>query len=261
MRDLLDKGSLTRLMVLRSLARGPVRTLRRIADEVGVSVQAVSEHLKRLTEAGLVENHETGPRLTREGHEMLAGSLTTLKRFIDTAVRDLARIETTAARAATPVEQGQAVGLFMEDGELVARAQAESPSRGVAMQDAHTGQDVLVGELEGIVNLEPGRVAFLIVPESEAGGSRAVDIPAIRDRLDQAGVVAAQGPVARHVASEAGVEPVRFAAWAVAAEAALVGVDVVVIVERNRLTEFQERYTRACAELGFDAKPRVEPAP
>lgn len=257
MRALLEKGSLTRLMVLRALARGEAGTLRRIADEVGVSVQAISEHLKRLGEAGLVEQSEAGPRLSREGHEQLAGSLESLKSYVDTAVRDLARIETTAARADDVLSEGDNVGLFMQHGELVARRGSASPSRGRAMQDAEKGQDVLVGDLEGIVELETGQVTFAAVPDVADGGSRDVEAEQTRALVQQAGLVAAMGPVARRVAEEAGAAPERFAAANVAAEAALVGVDVVVFVERGRLEELKRRYTRACAEWGLNQVPRI----
>ncbi len=257
MRALLEKGSLTRLMVLRALARGEASTLRRIADEVGVSVQAISEHLKRLGEAGLVEQTELGPRLTREGHEQLAASLESLKSYVDTAVRDLAKIETTAARADGPLSKGDPVGLFMHQGELVARHGSGSPSRGTALQDAEKDQDVLVGDLEGIVALEPGAVTFAAVPDIADGGSRDVETEKTSSLVAQAGLVAAVGPVARRVAEEAGVAPVRFAAANVAAEAALVGVDVVVFVEAGRLEEFKRRYERACAEWGLSQDPRV----
>lgn len=253
LRSLLEKGSLTRLMVLRALARGHAHTLRRIADELGVSVQAVSEHLKRLTQDGLVETGDEGPQLTREGHEALASSLGLLKDYVDNAVRDLARIETTAARAGEALREGTHVGLFMQDGELVARSDSTSPSRGRALQDAEPGQDVLVGELEGIVELEPGRVTFATVPDIEQGGSRGVDLDEAGRLLSPPGLVVAMGPVARRVAEQAGREPVRYGGPSVAAEAALVGVDVVVLVESRHLEDAKRRYQKACAEWGMEA--------
>lgn len=254
MRALLEKGSLTRLMVLRALARGEATTLRRIGQEVGVSVQAISEHLKRLTEAGLVEPTPAGPRLSREGHEQLAASLESLKSYVDTAVRDLAKIETTAARAAEPLSQGDPVGLFMDQGELIARRGSDSPSRGRALQDAEQGQDLLVGDLEGIVALEPGKVTFAVVPDITSGGSRAVELGQAKALLSQADLVVAMGPVARRVCEDAGVTPIRFGGPNAAAEAALVGLDTVVLVEAARLEETQKRYQRACAEWGLGSE-------
>jgi putative transcriptional regulator len=258
-RSLLETGSITRLMVLRALARDETSTLRRIAEEIGVTVQAVSEHLKRLTTAGLVSDRGGGHRLTREGHEALAAQLDSLKRYVDGALRDLARVETTAARAGANLTQGDPVGLFMQDGELVARPM-DSPSRGVALQDAAPGEDVLVGELEGIVDLEPGSVTFLVVPDAHDGGSRRVDAKRAARLIEKAGIVATHGPVARHVAEQTGAKPVRLAAAAVAAEAAMVGIDAIILVEASRLDEMRSRLDRVCEEWGFEPEVRVERA-
>lgn len=247
-----DKGALTRLMILRILARGPVGTLRQVADEVGITVQAVSEHIKRLAGDGAVVTGDDGPRVTPEGLEALRGQLRTLKDYVDSAVRDLNQVESTAAKAGAKITAGQRVGLFMERGELVAYPERDSPSRGVAAQDAVRGRDVAIVDLEGIISLQTGRVTFGLVPDAAKGGSRAADKDAVREACKAAGLVVAVGPVAGHLATNAGVSSVRFAAAAVAVDGALRGLDVLVLVEESQLLDVERSLERARAEWDLD---------
>lgn len=252
-----EKGGLTRLMVLRALHRRGTATLREIAEEVGVTVQAVSEHVKRLHEDGHVATGDDGPRVTQEGLEHLKESLAALKEYVDSATRELARIEATAARAAAPVQAGETVGLFMEDGELVAYPGKDSPSRGRAVQDAAAGEDLVVEALEGIVHLEPGRVVLGVVPDAASGGSRKVDLAKAETLGREAGVVIALGPVARRVAERIGTPAVRYGGAAVAADAAVRGVDALVLTEARELPDVEERLRRALAERGLKVEPTV----
>lgn len=252
-----EKGGLTRLMVLRALHRQDAPTLRAIAEEVGVTVQAVSEHVKRLQEDGHVRPAEAGPRLTEAGLEHLRESLAGLKEYVDQAVRELARIESTAARAGAAIKTGDPVGLFMEDGDLVAYPHRTSPSRGRAEQDAEPGEDVVVASLEGIVQLEPGRIMVGVVPDAEAGGSRRADLARVEALGRDAQVVVALGPVARHVLERVGTEPVRFGAPAVAADAAMRGVDSLVVCEAQALPGLLDRLDAALLERGLVVEPKV----
>lgn len=253
-----DKGALTRLMILRIVARGATGPLRQIADEVGVTVQAVSEHLKRLTSDGLVVGTDDGPRITPEGLEALRQHLLSLKEYVDSAVRDLNQVEMTAARAGNALHKGDPVGLFMEGGELVAYSDRESPSTGVADQDAVKGHDVAISALAGIINLESGRVTFGVVPDAAAGGSRVVDMEKVRSACAQAGLVVASGPVAVHLAEAVGVVAVRFGAPHAAVDAALRGVDVLVLVEAGRVDEVKRRFEHARAEWQLDLRIQTE---
>src|SRR5947208_17101383 len=70
----------------------------------------------------------------------------------------MAFVETTAAMAGGSVHRGGRVGLFMENGVLVAHEGRASPSTGVAVHDASRGDIVGVRDLEGIVALRPGRI-------------------------------------------------------------------------------------------------------
>src|SRR5438046_9665455 len=78
--------------------------------------------------------------------------------LVDRAGPEMAFVETTAAMAGGSSHRGDRLGLFMENGVLVAHAGRTSPSTGVAVHDASRGDIVGVRDLEGIVALRPGRI-------------------------------------------------------------------------------------------------------
>src|SRR3989442_11035288 len=59
-------------------------------------------------------------RATKKGIEFLHDRLVDLRSFVERARREMAFIETTAAMAGNTIRNGNQVGLFMEDGVLVA---------------------------------------------------------------------------------------------------------------------------------------------
>src|SRR5207247_9669478 len=65
-------------------------------------------------------------------------------------------------------------GLFMEAGMLVAYGHRDSPSMGIANEDAAKGEDLAVRNLEGIIALRPGRILLARVPPTDEGGAKAL---------------------------------------------------------------------------------------
>lgn len=250
-----DKGLLTRLMILRELGREEGLTMRQVADRLGVTAQAVSEHIKRLVADGHVIVEGDGPRLTPLGVAHLERNLFAIKDYVDRAVRDLRRVDACGAVAGATVQKGDRVGLFMERGELYAYPERESPSTGVAEQDAETGQDLAVGGLEGIVHLDPGRVVIGLLPDATEGGSRKLDRERLTEALRGIDVVVPRGPVARSVtATLEGVTASLFGGAAAAAEAALKGADVLVLLEAWEAADFEARFFIARDEWGLSVE-------
>lgn len=252
-----DKGLLTRLMVLRAYARGGPVTLRTIADGLGITVQAVSEHVKRLVADGYLASDNGSNHVTPAGLEFLRSRLEAVKHYVDDAVRDVAHIDATAARAAEPVSAGQAIGLFMEAGELVAYPERDASSRGTAAFDARAGEDVWVTGLSGIVDLEPGQVTIIVLPDAEAGGSRRVDLKAVRGLLPAHWVVVTTGAVAARVAELVDREAVRFGGASAVVDAAVRGVNVAVLVESGGTADFRDAFDRAAASGHLAVEPTM----
>src|SRR5437867_2083711 len=100
-----------------------------------MTVQGVSEYLRAMEAAGLVQVSDGEYRPTMEGIRILHERFRDLRNFVDRTSKGLSIIEVTAATAGNRIPRGGPVGLFMQDGDLVAFAGRESPSRGRAIQD------------------------------------------------------------------------------------------------------------------------------
>jgi len=170
MQVLRERAGLTQLLLLVELQRTRHTTLRSLAEELDITTQAVSQHVAELQRMGLLRASRGSYALTPKGTQLLLERVAELKGFFDLAYQRVRAIERCAAVARTKVEAGEAVGLFMEQGLLVARARKPSASRGIAAHRAAPGELVQVHALEGLVELQPGKLVVLEVPA--AGGPR-----------------------------------------------------------------------------------------
>jgi predicted transcriptional regulator len=64
----------------------------------------------------------------------------------------------------------------MEDGRLVAIPGKRSASMGTARTDAKAGEEIMIGNLEGVVEMELGSLLMLQLPSEGSGGSRSIDV-------------------------------------------------------------------------------------
>src|SRR5439155_1799885 len=118
-----------------------------VAEELGMAVQGTSEYVRRIIDQGLLESVDGEYRATKRGVELLLGRFLELRSFVDRASRAMAFIVTTSALAGSPVRRGERVGLFMEAGMLVAYGHRDSPSMGIANEEAPKGEDLAVRNL------------------------------------------------------------------------------------------------------------------
>jgi putative transcriptional regulator len=153
----------------------------------------------------------------------------------------LGGVQEDAAIATRDVSEGETVTLELRDGLLHATPGSTGPATGIATMDAEEGSDVGVSGFEGIMDYTPGTVAVYQVPPVRSGGSRSVDLDAIRSACGEASLVVAAGVEALVSLRTAGIEPdVYVAAGNVAAAAASRGIDVVVVAtadEVGRVTD------------------------
>lgn len=236
-----DRTFLTRLLILRELVANPDAPLREIAEALDVTPQAVSQHAKELAREGLLADHDGRRTVTTEGVQTLQEGLRRLKRVVEQAAESVKLVRRATAEAATPVKKGQRVGLFLEDGRLVARADRVSTSMGQAAVDAESGEEVIVEDLSGVVPLEPGRIAIVRLPGPEDGGGRAVDDARVRAWIDERGPadrVGAIGTGARLLARRLGYgDLMEFAVARSAFHAAELGLVVAVLVEPDQMLD------------------------
>ena len=237
-RLLRDKSGLTRLLVLAELEREPGITLSEVARRLDVTVQAVSTYAKGLVDDGLLAGGEHGLALTPRGLQHLHEGVRQLRHAVDAVATPLSVIRVTSAVAAARIKAGERVGLYMHEGDLAARPRHRAPSTGRALRDAEPGEEVVVTDLAGLVDLQPGRLAVVAVPSPGEGGVARVDAPRLRGLLkdhprpDKTGAV---GTGAVLLAKRLGEVHFEFAADRAAFNAAERGLAVRLFVTRDRL--------------------------
>ena len=161
MNVLRDLRESTQVLFLHEVSASHHTRLRTIADRLGMTVQGAADYAHRLEAEGLLVVAGGEYRATKKGIQYLQVRLRELRSFVEQAGRSMAFVETTAALSGAAVHRGDRLGLFMEDGYLVAYPGRPSTSTGVAAEDAVKGDRVAVRALEGIVELHPGRVTVV----------------------------------------------------------------------------------------------------
>jgi putative transcriptional regulator len=255
-RRLRDRTAITRLLILGELERRPGTTLSDVAASLGITVQAVSAHAKDLSALGWLRSDDGDYRATPKGLQSLHEGVRHLRDAVGALAAPLDVIQLTSAVAAAPVQAGDAVGLFMEEGDLAARPSKDAPSRGRARNAAKPGEEVIVGDLQGMVKLEPGQLTLVSLPGPAEGGIAAIDREALRRALARRGHpgrVGAHGTGARVLARWLAKEGLgrldfEFAADRAAFNAAERGIDVLLLVTRDRLAEVMESFDRLNSE-------------
>ncbi|PSP85044.1 Crp/Fnr family transcriptional regulator [Halobacteriales archaeon QS_1_68_17] len=240
-----SKRAATKYQILVEIAeRQPAVNQGEIADQIGVSPQAVSDYLQDLLERGHVHKHGRGRyEVTKEGVDWLISrtdDLSGYTRYVSEEVIGQVDIETAIATA--EIDEGQPVSLSMHGGVLRATPGATGEATAVAVTDAAAGTDVGVTDFEGILDHEPGAVTVLSVPAVQDGGSRAVDPSAVASRAADHQLVAAADPESLAAARAADVDPdASFGTEAVVAEAATKGLDVLLLSTPDRLSAHTDR--------------------
>jgi putative transcriptional regulator len=118
-----NKRDATRYQILVEIAqRQPAVSQQEIADEIGVTAQAVSEHLGDLVEQGYVEREARGRyEVTKEGVDWLISETDALREYVTHVSEDvIGDVEVDTAIAAAEITEGERVALSMEDGVLTA---------------------------------------------------------------------------------------------------------------------------------------------
>lgn len=243
-RLLRDKTAITRLLILAELERDAGATLSEVAQRLGVTVQAVSVYAKALEADGLL-GPDDDARVTPKGLQVLHEGVRQLRGALDAVATPLSVIRVTSAIATAPVKEGERVGLFMTGGELTARPRARASSTGRATHDARAGDELVVGDLSGLVDLDAGRIHVIGVPSPAEGGSRKVDFPRLRGVLKDAqrpAKIGAVGTGATVLARRFGDVDFEFAAERAAFNAAERGLDVRLFVTRDRLPQVMQAF-------------------
>ena len=191
------------IAVLTELARGE-KKLSKIAESLGITVQAVSEAVQNLRARGYVLKDN---RLTPDGAAYLEQEIENLGLFVRRGYDSITRMKVIEAIAGDDIKKGENVGLFMEQGVLMAYPEMESSSTGTAVNDASKGEDVGVTETDGIVDLKHGSVKVVVLPSISRGGSRVVDYEMLKPLVEQGDIVCSVDYVSLVSLKKMGVRP------------------------------------------------------
>lgn len=244
-----DRTGNSRLAILARLHEHPGEPLSVLADLLGVSVQAASQHVQALVAEGLVVRPG---RVSPAGLQRLRDGVVALQDAVASLGVPFAAVRRTSAIAGQDLRAGQEVALRMRDGLLEAMP-GRGPSTGRTVAHAAAGDEILVEALEGVVDLAPGGVVAVRLPGPDAGGLAVLD-PAWR--APTARVVAAAGTGAVVFARRTGVEPVRFAPVEAAIHAARLGLHAVLLVTDERWAEAEGVLRAAEVRFSITDAPR-----
>lgn len=232
--SLRERGRWTRASILSLLVREPGLTRSALGVRLGLTAQAVSVQVAEMAAAGWVGGEPLS--VTPRGIQLLGEEVDALREATLRLREPLETFDVISAQASARIAAGQPVGLWMAEGDLVADPSRLGPSVGVADNDASEGDEVRVQGAQGVVDLVPGRVTVVRVPEPAAGGVAAVDLRRI-EGTGPGEIVAALGTGAAILARRLGRLDIRFAAAEASLNAAQRGLDVRLYVSATQAAD------------------------
>ncbi|MAG14705.1 MAG: Crp/Fnr family transcriptional regulator [Dehalococcoidales bacterium] len=209
MEILRNKNLATRFQVLVEIAQsGPNVQQRGIAKKVGVSPQAISDHVGQLvTEGLLVSDGRASYKVTSKGTNWIIKVLRELRDYTGLIEKAVTNISVCAAVAGSDIVKDQLVGLKMKDGLLFATDNPNEGARGIAFSDARKSEDIGVASIEGIVTLSKGKVTILSVPTVDKGGTKQVNLRRLNTELGRHQQIGAIGIEALIALQKSGTKP------------------------------------------------------
>ncbi len=233
-----EQNAATRFQIMVEIANsGPSVYQRSIAAKLGISPQAVSDYIQQLTREDLLEvTGRSSYRVSVKGVNWMLKMLRELRDFVSESAQSVTNITICAAIAESDLDQGQAAGLTMKDGLLFATRSLEGSARGIVATSARQGEDVGISNIEGVVEIAPGKITVLAVPEIQDGGSRLVDMQRLKAHLAGDRQVGAIGIEAVAALKRAGVEPrYAFGATDAAIEGARCGLSFLIVATSDAI--------------------------
>lgn len=207
-----DKALATKFQILVEIAASqPNIRQKDIASKLSVSPQAISEYIEKLVKDALViSDGRSKYRVTTEGVNWVIKTLRELESYAAFVKKAVTNITICTAVADCNLSQGQEVTLEMMDGLLFATNVLGKGAKGRAVSDAKKGEDVGISNIEGIVELEAGKITVLRVPSIQRGGSKNVDLARLKKEINKGVLVGAIGIEALTTLRRIGTTPHYF---------------------------------------------------
>ena len=190
-----NKNLASKFQILVEIANnGPNIQQRDVAKRLDVTPQAISDYIRQLVKEGLLTSDgRSRYKVTNNGINWIIKVLRELRYYSTFIAKAITNISVCAAVADCDLVKGQTVGLKMKAGLLIATDKAGDGARGIASCDARAGEDIGVSNIEGIVDLEIGKITILKVPSIQRGGSKMADIDRLKSEIGGRNVLGAIG--------------------------------------------------------------------
>jgi putative transcriptional regulator len=255
-----DKGELTKFQILFEInRRQPHVKQEEISNVIGITVQAVSKHFKKLIKEGLIEvgNEKANYRLTPKAIEKLHEDAKSLERYALKIENGLKIERVWPAIATQSTKAGEQIGLIMKEGILYAVTPdyPDAKAFGIVTTNATAQEDLGFEYLKGKVRIDRGKILIVKLPGIKEGGSRAVDLVKVKRlyeefKPDRIGVM---GSVGRAVLNKLKLKAdIEFGITRATAIAALRGLNVFVLVVGRMANKMIEEIDRTNIKRTID---------
>jgi len=168
-------------------------------------------------------------------------------------------IKNCVALAKTPIKSGETVGIFMDDGWLVAYANRQSSSVGIANNDAKEGDCITLGSLEGIMDHKVGKLYYFELHSPFNIEPGKIDIDLIKKRIhamniDHVGIL---DVVAKSICKKIGMKPdFEFGVVYAAIDAAQRGLNTAIFGYKEKIREaliiFEEINEKSSVKINYE---------
>ena len=185
MEILQKRGALTHFQILGEISKQePNLKQKDLAERLGITIQAVSENIKTLTELGYITSkYGRAPyKITQKGILKVKKDAITLRKYSDSVLETMTYYKSTwPAIAKEDLKEGDEVGLYMENGRLYASINAQTDAYADVILDTKKGFDVALTNLKGTIEIKESKILIITLPPIKQGGSRSADIDLIKE--------------------------------------------------------------------------------
>ena len=185
MEILQKRGALTHFQILGEISKQePNLKQKDLAERLGITIQAVSENIKTLTELGYITSKDgRAPyKINQKGINKVKKDAITLRKYSDSVLETMTYYKSTwPAIAKEDLKEGDEVGLYMEDGRLYASINAQTNAYADVILDTKKGFDVALTNLKGTIEIKESKILIITLPPIKQGGSRSADMDLIKE--------------------------------------------------------------------------------
>ena len=246
-----SKREVSRFQILVEIAENqPAIRQLEIAEKLGVTPQAVSDHIRELVDEGMISmSGRSNYVVTRAGIEWVLANAEILESYIRHIRLDVIQHNSVwAAFAADDLKSGEIVGLFMKEGYLYAGKKPRS-AMATVHADANKNEDVGIVDVNGIIEHNEGVIHICKIPRIQHGGSRRVDKEKLKEIVAMTRMTAASSIEASAALRSIGRKPdLFFGACDGVIEAALHGITCTIVIVDNEFTNFLKRLENTSLE-------------